>query len=57
MRCSAQGVGGCPCDGTYAVGGLPAERYRVCGPNRVCLPELVTVTSGVVTSSIDITVP
>lgn len=44
-------------DGTYAAGGLPAGRYRVCGPNWVCLPEMVTVTSGVVTSGIDITVP
>lgn len=44
-------------DGTYAAGGLPAGRYRVCGPNWVCLPDLVTVTAGVVTSSIDITVP
>jgi hypothetical protein len=44
-------------DGTYAAGGLPAGRYRVCGPNWVCLPEPITVTTGVVTSSINITVP
>ena len=44
-------------DGTYSAGGLPAGQYRVCGPNWVCLPGLVTVTTGVVTSSIDLTVP
>lgn len=44
-------------DGTYAAGGLPAGRYQVCGPNWVCLPGMVTVTTGVVISGTDITVP
>lgn len=44
-------------DGTYAAGGLPAGRYQVCGPNWVCVPDVVTVTVGAISSGTDITIP